>query len=99
MHRMGVDCRGLPFRQPRADEGQRTRFVGIGRLVEKKGFEYLIDAFAKSRARQSATLTLVGDGPLRDALVAASGGPTAHRVRVDDRLADAAGRSRPLGRQ
>ncbi len=68
VHRMGVDCRDLPFWRPRETEGARTRFVGIGRLVEKKGFEYLIDAFAKSRARLRATLTLVGDGPLRDAL-------------------------------
>jgi colanic acid/amylovoran biosynthesis glycosyltransferase len=68
VHHMGVDCRTLPFRHPRSDKGQGTRFLGIGRLVDKKGFEYLLDAFAKSRARQRATLTLVGGGPLRDAL-------------------------------
>jgi colanic acid/amylovoran biosynthesis glycosyltransferase len=68
VHRMGIDCRDLPFRRPRGGAGEPTRFVGIGRLVEKKGFEYLIDAFAKSRARPRATLTLVGDGPLRNAL-------------------------------
>jgi colanic acid/amylovoran biosynthesis glycosyltransferase len=68
VHRMGVDCQELPFRAPGADGVHPTRFVGIGRLVEKKGFECLIDAFAKSRARERATLTIVGDGPLRGVL-------------------------------
>jgi colanic acid/amylovoran biosynthesis glycosyltransferase len=39
----------------------------IGRLVEKKGVQYLIKAFAKSYAKhKNIKLTIIGDGPLYD---------------------------------
>ncbi len=41
----------------------------VGRLVEKKGIEYALQAFARSSLlRQQARLMVVGDGPLRDRL-------------------------------
>ncbi len=43
----------------------------VGRMVEKKGLPYLLDAMALLKARlPHARLTLVGDGPLRQALQA-----------------------------
>ena len=43
------------------------RLIAIGRLVEKKGFKYLIDACQLLKSRhQQFHLTLVGDGPLRE---------------------------------
>ena len=39
-----------------------------GRLVRKKGFEHLIDAWARSRGEPAALLAIAGDGDLRDEL-------------------------------
>ena len=56
---------GLPVR----DRPPRVLFVG--RLVEKKGVTFLIEAFAHVRLRvPSAQLVIVGDGPLRSELEA-----------------------------
>ena len=45
--------------------------LGMGRFVHWKGFEYLIEAIARARARVPALrLVLVGDGDLRGALAA-----------------------------
>ena len=53
------------------------RIVGVGRLSAEKGFDRLIDAFARIAGRLPEwTLVLTGDGPERarlEALVAASG--------------------------
>lgn len=47
--------------------GQRAkRVLFVGRLVEKKGLEYLIRAFAGIQANAAdAELVIIGDGPLR----------------------------------
>ncbi len=43
----------------------------VGRLVESKGFEMLIEAFAKASARQpDLQLAIIGEGPLRAVLQA-----------------------------
>ncbi|MBV4505344.1 glycosyltransferase [Pseudomonas sp. BW13M1] len=43
----------------------------VGRLVESKGFEMMIEAFARSHAAQASTyLVILGDGPLRGELEA-----------------------------
>ena len=39
-----------------------------GRLVRKKGFEHLIDAWARPRGEPAALLAIAGDGDLRDEL-------------------------------
>ena len=56
---MGVDAaafaRGTPLPQGRT-------VLAIGRLVEKKGFDVLIDAIAEL---PDVRLRIVGDGPLR----------------------------------
>jgi glycosyltransferase involved in cell wall biosynthesis len=44
---------------------KKPRIVFIGRMVEKKGPNYLIEAFAKVRAQiPQAELVMIGDGPL-----------------------------------
>jgi colanic acid/amylovoran biosynthesis glycosyltransferase len=48
-----------------------VRFIGVGRMVEKKGFDDALAALAAMCAQPNATaatLTLIGDGPLRSAL-------------------------------
>ena len=56
---------GLPIRE------RERRILFVGRLVEKKGARYLIEAMARVRAQvPDAALTIVGDGPLRASLMA-----------------------------
>lgn len=59
---MGVD---LPeAEEPSVGPGERVLFVG--RLAEKKGVAYLLEAVAEvRRTRPHVTLTVTGDGPLR----------------------------------
>nr|WP_231734415.1 glycosyltransferase [Lysobacter gilvus] len=68
--RIGIDVR--KFTPAGTLAGQRPRRVlFVGRLVEKKGVRYLIEAMARVRARlPDATLAIVGDGPLRATLAA-----------------------------
>jgi colanic acid/amylovoran biosynthesis glycosyltransferase len=63
---MGVDCERIPFR-PRPPDLPLQRVVGVGRLIEKKGFEFALRAFAEAERTLARPLhfDLVGDGPLR----------------------------------
>jgi glycosyltransferase involved in cell wall biosynthesis len=61
--------------------GEAPLVVSAGRLVSKKGFEYLIDAAQLLRDIPGLTVVIAGDGDLREALAAraaSSGG----RVRL-----------------
>jgi glycosyltransferase involved in cell wall biosynthesis len=56
-----------PMQPPRHGEG--VRFLCVGRMVEGKGFEVLIEAFSRVRqVRPDARLTIGGHGPQRRAL-------------------------------
>jgi glycosyltransferase involved in cell wall biosynthesis len=69
---MGVDSRAFARSTPPA--GGRT-VLAVGRLVEKKGFDVLVDAAARL---DDVRVRILGDGPLRGALeqrIAASGAP------------------------
>ncbi|WP_028490860.1 glycosyltransferase [Thioalkalivibrio sp. ALJ15] len=43
--------------------------VGAGRLTPQKDFATLLDAFARVRERRSVRLVILGEGPLREALL------------------------------
>jgi glycosyltransferase involved in cell wall biosynthesis len=64
----GIDtAKFTPGARPITERERRVLFVG--RLVEKKGCEYLIRAFAQVQRKVSdASLIIVGDGGLRDKL-------------------------------
>jgi glycosyltransferase involved in cell wall biosynthesis len=69
----GVDTRFWhpAAHRPPAHHKTGGQIIAIGRLEPVKGFDLLIDALARLRARGSqATLTLVGDGSQRAALEA-----------------------------
>jgi glycosyltransferase involved in cell wall biosynthesis len=70
---IGIDCRKFsPSGPPITERGKTVLFVG--RLVEKKGCEYLIRAIAKVQdVVAGVRLTIVGDGPLRSQLEALAG--------------------------
>lgn len=57
---------GVPIR-PRMDNSNhpsREGILAVGRLVEKKGFEYLLRAVARLEDAQGIPVTIVGEGPL-----------------------------------
>jgi glycosyltransferase involved in cell wall biosynthesis len=67
---MGVDADR--FRRDRPLPGGRS-VIAVGRLIEKKGFDVLIEAAAALRARDTVDrVVIVGDGPLREHLEARS---------------------------
>jgi len=65
---LGVELETLKRRVIRAKEASGIVFVG--RLVEKKGARFLIEAYAKLpiTIRNRHSLTIIGDGPLRENL-------------------------------
>lgn len=64
----GVDT-GLFVRKPREDGAFRV--IGVGNLIEIKGFSYLLEAFALlHRELPDSRLDILGDGALRKSLVA-----------------------------
>ncbi|MDQ3706231.1 MAG: glycosyltransferase [Chloroflexota bacterium] len=75
--RMGLDLGKFTFRERSAPDDGCVRILSVGRLVEKKGFEYSIRAMTQVRARHpQVQYGIVGDGPLRsrlDALVTSLG--------------------------
>lgn len=85
----GIELDAFPFRPPTPPASGPVRIVGVGRLVEKKGFVHAVRALARLRAAgRDVTLDLVGDGPLQGALAAeAERLAVADRVRLHGRLA------------
>ncbi|MEQ1860353.1 MAG: glycosyltransferase family 4 protein [Chthoniobacteraceae bacterium] len=62
----GIEPAGFP---PREAESEVPRIVSVGRYVEKKGFDVLIEACAKLRRRGVAfTCEIIGGGPMHEAL-------------------------------
>ena len=66
---MGVDLDGKFI--PGDNGNARAGLVFVGRLVEKKGVKYLIEAMAILRSKYpQLNLVVIGDGPLRESLAA-----------------------------
>lgn len=47
---------------------KKNQVIGVGRLSHEKGFDRLIEAFAKIKGHDEWNLVLVGDGPVRSRL-------------------------------
>jgi colanic acid/amylovoran biosynthesis glycosyltransferase len=66
VHYIGIDTQAI---HPRDPAEERPVVLHVARLVEKKGTEYLIRAFAKVAPQfPEVELVIVGDGPLRGPL-------------------------------
>jgi glycosyltransferase involved in cell wall biosynthesis len=69
VHYIGIDLRHFHSSGPSVI-ARRPRILFVGRLVEKKGGEFLIKAYARVRSKlPEAELVMVGDGPLFPQLV------------------------------
>lgn len=61
---------------------RKNRILAVGRLHRQKGFDILLDAFARTAANAPGwQLEIIGDGPLRDALAA-----QAEQLGLSDRV-------------
>lgn len=68
VHYIGIDTQAV---LPRSPDEEKPVVLHVARLVEKKGTEYLIRAFAEIAAQvPTAELVIVGEGPLRGSLEA-----------------------------
>lgn len=66
VHYIGVDRR---FFRPALEARERDLVLFVGRLVEKKGCAYLIEAMELVQKKyKTARLLIIGDGPLRQSL-------------------------------
>ena len=73
VHHLGVDLDKVRQPPPRTAGRQRFGIVFVGRMVEKKGLVYLIEAMAMLKARgHDLGVEAVGDGPDEAALKAAA---------------------------
>ncbi len=63
VHYIGVDCEAI---RPRDPAEETSVILHVARLVEVKGTQYLIRAFAASvSVRPNLQLVIIGDGPLK----------------------------------
>lgn len=66
--RNGLEMQRFPYRR-RTELSAVPQLLGVGRLVEKKGFDQLIDAVhALREAGREVRADIVGDGPLHEEL-------------------------------
>lgn len=66
VHYMGIDTQAI---QPRDPAMETRTLLHVARLVEKKGTEYLIRAFAEVALKMpDVELVIIGDGPLKNKL-------------------------------
>jgi colanic acid/amylovoran biosynthesis glycosyltransferase len=82
VHRTGIDLSRWPWRERTPESGGPLRLVSVGRLVEKKGIGYVLEAVRRLRdGGVAAEYEIAGDGPLRGALEG-----DARRLAIEDRV-------------
>ncbi len=70
VHRSGIDCSKFNYFERKPIDDGSIQLLSIGRLVEKKGFEFSIKAVAQVIMKNKYKLkyTIIGDGPMMDYL-------------------------------
>jgi colanic acid/amylovoran biosynthesis glycosyltransferase len=67
VHGSGIDCSKFAFKARHFPADGRVRIATTGRLVEKKGIEYVIRAIAKlAKIHPNIEYNIIGDGPLKE---------------------------------
>lgn len=67
--RLGIDCGAFSFRERLKPHGETLRFITVGRMMEKKGHRYALEAFIALATRRpdiDIRLDVIGSGPLFD---------------------------------
>ncbi|MBI2663192.1 glycosyltransferase [Candidatus Woesearchaeota archaeon] len=62
---IGIDLKNFKYRKPK--KSKKVAFLFVGRLIEKKGIKYAIEAFNKIK-NNNFELRILGDGPLENEL-------------------------------
>lgn len=82
VHGSGIDLSRFAFAARHQPEGGPVEIATTGRLVEKKGISYILDAIATLRAEsRNVRFNILGDGPLRGALEA-----QAHELGISEHV-------------
>ena len=70
VHYLGIDSQKFTYTARSSPKpSERLKAISVGRLVEKKGFRFSIEAVAKIAASRPEILySIVGDGPQRESL-------------------------------
>lgn len=69
VHRMGIDLEKFKYSERKIQPKEPLKLLTIGRLVEKKGHEYAINAIARVITNHKDIIYMIaGDGPLRNNL-------------------------------
>ncbi len=69
VHHMGIELEKFKYSERKISPEEPVKLLTVGRLVEKKGHEYLIKAVAKTLEKGKNILCMIaGDGPLREKL-------------------------------
>lgn len=69
VHHSGIDVNHFAFKARKMPKDNKIYILSVGRLVEKKGMDYLIKAFHKLRKKYPHVyLRIAGDGELRKKL-------------------------------
>ncbi len=63
---IGIDLRNFRYKKP--NKSKKIIFLFVGRLIEKKGIKYAIDAFNKIQKNNNFEFMILGDGPLENEL-------------------------------
>jgi colanic acid/amylovoran biosynthesis glycosyltransferase len=82
VHRTGIDLARWRWRDRAGEPDAPLRLVSVGRLVEKKGIGYVLEAVRRLRDDGvEVEYEILGDGPLRAALEA-----QARRLAIEERV-------------
>jgi colanic acid/amylovoran biosynthesis glycosyltransferase len=66
LQRTGIPLADIPFRERQWPDDGAWRFLQAGRLIEKKGFQTSLRAFAAFQQKHpAAAFTIAGEGPMR----------------------------------
>ncbi len=80
---VGVDVGQFPYQDRTRPPGQPVRLLTVGRLVEKKGIEYALQAVARLvPTHPDLRYDIIGDGPLQPVLTKLAGQLGLGRVAV-----------------
>jgi colanic acid/amylovoran biosynthesis glycosyltransferase len=69
VHHSGIACDRFVFAHRYREKDKKTKILFVGRLVEKKGIQYALQAVARVLdLGRKISFTIIGDGPLRKEL-------------------------------